>query len=92
MPRDLVIISMHEKDFPQGDLHFGHGDTPACEFNCLGRSADGWFSLARGDTLEMAREHARKQWPSANIVDAETEEDDDDDERRCSRCHLNNAR
>lgn len=78
--RDLVIISMHEKGFPQGDLHIGHGDTPADEFNCLGRAADGWFSLNRGATLEMARAHARKLYPEANIVDAKTDEDDDDED------------
>lgn len=76
---DLVIVSMHEKGFPQGDLYIDCGDMPIEEFNELGAVPDGWFSLNKGMTLEDARAEATKRYPGAKIVDAEDEDDDEDD-------------
>lgn len=76
---DLVIVSMHEKGFPQGDLYLGHGDTPPMEFEALGLSPDAWFSLKRGQPIDAARQHAKKLWPDAKIVEADDGEDDEEE-------------
>lgn len=78
--RDLVIVSMHEKGFPQADYYQGCGDMDAIEFRCLGKSPDGFFTMKRGDTLEAAFDKARKEWPAALIVPGETDDDEVEDE------------
>lgn len=76
--RDLVIVSMHEKGFPQADFYADAGDISADEFNMLGISPDSFFTMKRGETLEAAFAKARKKWPGANVMAAEPEEDDDE--------------
>lgn len=76
---DLVIVSMHDKGFPQADFYAGCGDMPADEFNACGMSPDDFFTLARGETLATAIERARREWPTARIVESDEDEPDDDD-------------
>lgn len=76
---DLVVVLMHEKGFPQADYYAGAGDMDPCEFNCLGRSPDDFFTMGRGDTLESAFAKARAEWPTANVVPAETDDEDEDE-------------
>ncbi len=77
--RDLVIVSMHEKGFPQADFYYGMGEMPQSEIEQIGPVPDIWFSLHRGDTLEMAKAKATAKWPTAKIVEAADEEDDEND-------------
>lgn len=57
---DLVIVSMHERGFPQADLYLGMAKYSATEFLAISPSADSFFTMKTGDTLEMAIEKARK--------------------------------
>lgn len=76
---DLVIVSMHERGFPQADIYEGCGDMDPNEFSCLGRSPDGFFTMSKGDTLDAAKEKARRKWPGANVVEAAEEDDEGSD-------------
>lgn len=78
--QDLVIVSMHERGFPQADFYQGMAKYDACEFRCIGASPDSFFTMKRGDTIEQAFIKARKEWPNALIVPAEVEDDDVEDE------------
>ena len=75
---DLVIVSMHEKGFPQADFYEGCGDMGAMEFGALGKAPDGFFTMRRGDSLDAAKAKAAEHWPSAKIVEADDEEEDDE--------------
>lgn len=77
---DLVIVSMHEKGFPQADLYKGLGEISASEFEALGPVADDFFTMKRGDTLLDATAKAMAKWPGANVVEAYREEDDEDED------------
>lgn len=79
-PADLAIVSMHEKGFPMGDLYLGQGRVDATVFNNMGLSPDSWFSLKRGDTLEMAADHARAIWPNALVVPARVDDDETEED------------
>lgn len=76
---DLVIISMHEKGFPQADMYADCGDMAADEFEAIGNAPDDFFTLRKGDTLEAAWRMARNRWPSAKIVEAADENESDED-------------
>lgn len=76
---DLVIVSMHENGFPQADLYHDAGSIDASEFERLGLSPDGFFTMKRGDTLEATWRKAREKWPDAKIVEGESDDEDDDD-------------
>jgi hypothetical protein len=65
MARDLVIISMHEKGFPQADFYYGHGETPAAEFEALGCTPDAYFSLSKCQPIEAAKAKAAAKWAGA---------------------------
>ena len=73
---DLVIVSMHERGFPQADIYHGAATMDPTEFRCCGMSPDGFFTLSRGQTIEDAKAEAKKEWPSAIIVEAETDDED----------------
>jgi hypothetical protein len=75
---DLAIVSMHERGFPQADLHLGCGTMSASEFNALGRAPDSFFTMKQGDTLEQAADKARRDWPQALVVPALDETEDED--------------
>jgi hypothetical protein len=79
--KDLVIVSLHPKGFPQADFYEGHGETPADEFNSMGCAPDGFFTLSSSQTLDDAKAEARRQWPAALIVEAEEEDGDEDEEQ-----------
>ena len=74
---DLVIVSMHEKGFPQADFYKDCGEMPADEFNWLGLSPDDFFTLAHGADLASAIRYARERWPTARIVESDEDEDDE---------------
>lgn len=74
---DLIIVSMHEKGFPQADIYFGLGDTDPCEFAFMGLAPDGFFTMSVGDTLEAAFAKASAKYPNAKVVCAEDDEDDE---------------
>lgn len=76
-PRDLVIVSMHVKGFPQADFYAEHGEMTSIEHEAIGASPDDFFTMVRGATIEDAENAARKRWPGALIVQAA--EDDEDD-------------
>lgn len=78
MARDLVVVSMHERGFPQGDLYCGCGDMGPSEFEALGTVPDSFFTLARGRTIEDAVAHARGRWPEALVVVADDDPAEDD--------------
>jgi len=76
---DLVIISMHEKGFPSADLYIGQGGGLALDDLDEGEPPDGFFTMKRGDTLEMASIKAAEKWPGATIMFAQDEPDEDDE-------------
>ena len=73
---DLVIISMHEKGFPQADIYLSAATMDPDEFRCCAMPPDGFFTMKRGQTLEDAKAHASTKWPDAKIVEAETYDED----------------
>lgn len=75
--QDLVIVSMHEKGFPQADIYMGMAKYDARQFRCIAPSPDGFFTMKRGATIEQAFDKARAKWPNAMIVPAEVEDDDE---------------
>ena len=79
--QDLVIVSMHERGFPQADFYQGMAKYDASEFERIGASPDSFFTMKTGDTLEQAFIKARKEWPNALIVPAATEDDEESDEQ-----------
>lgn len=76
---DLVVVSMHERGFPQGDYYIGMGEMPATEFEAISPSPDGFFTMSVGDTIEQAKAFAAEQWPEAVIVEAADEDEDEDE-------------
>lgn len=74
MPRDLVIVSMNEKGFPQADLYFGMADMPTDEFEACGMAPDGFFTMEPGDSLGTAYAKAQLTWPEAKVVLADDDE------------------
>ncbi len=78
---DLVIVSMHEKGFPQADMYRDCADIPAAEFEELGLVPDDFFTLKKGDTTHMAVIKAKERWPGAwveTILDLDDEHEDED--------------
>ncbi len=73
---DLVIISMHEKGFPQADIYLGAAEMDPSEFRRCVMPPDGFFTMKRGDTLEAAFAKAQAEYPTAKVVYAA--EDDDE--------------
>ena len=45
---DLVIISKHDKGFWQANLYVDAWEIPPSEFEAMGLSPDGFFTLKRG--------------------------------------------
>jgi hypothetical protein len=76
---DLVIVSMHEKDFPQADMYRFCGGMDAAEFEALGCAPDDFFTMKRGDSLSMAQSLAAIRWPGAKIVIADDEDYEDEE-------------
>lgn len=75
---DLVIVSMHEKGFPQADFYAEAADMPTWEFEATGMAPDDFFTLGRGNTIDEAIDQARVRWPDAKIVQAAEDEEEDD--------------
>ena len=73
---DLVIVSMHEKGFPQADLYC---KPPDGHFFGELSAPDDFFTMKNGDTLEMASISASVKWPGASISFAEEEPDEDEE-------------
>jgi hypothetical protein len=76
---DLVIISMHEKGFPQADFYAGWGKMSSLEFASVSPSPDSFFTMKRGDKLSDAHEKAQRTWPGS-IIKTAIDEDDEDEE------------
>ena len=70
---DLVVVSMHEKGFPQADYYLDCGDLSADDFEELGAAPDSYFTMRRGDSIEQALAKATAKWPNAKIVIAADE-------------------
>jgi hypothetical protein len=79
MPRDLVLLSMHEKGFWQADLYLNGCDIPAGEWEAIGPSPDEFMTMKKGTTLLDAMHRAGAKWPQARI-DLAAEADDEDDD------------
>lgn len=77
---DLVIVSMHEKGFPQADMYRDAAEIPADEFEAMGRAPDDFFTMSRRDCPHDAVIKAKERWPGAFVV---TVLDDPDDEEEC---------
>lgn len=76
---DLVIVSMHEKGFPQADMYRDVAEMPAWEFEATGMAPDDFFTLKRGDTLADAMTKASERWPGAKIVEADDGDNDEEE-------------
>jgi hypothetical protein len=77
--KDLVIVSMHEKGFPQADYYQGFGDMPMDEFNSLGCAPDAFFTMSKCQPIEAAKAKAAAQWPNSVIVEGADEEEEIED-------------
>jgi hypothetical protein len=75
---DLVIVSMHEKGFPQADMYHDAAEIPAWEFEALGMAPDDFFTMSRGDTPHDAVAKAKERWPEAFVVAVYPEDKTDD--------------
>lgn len=77
---DLVIVSMHEKGFPQADLYRGAAEIPAAEFETMGLAPDDFFTMSKGDAPHDAVLKAKARWPGAFVVTVLDDDDDEDDD------------
>lgn len=77
--RDLIVVSMHEKGFPQADIYDGCGDMDITWFNCAGMTPDGFFTMEVGQSIADAMEKAKTGHPGAVVVLGNNGEDDEDD-------------
>ena len=73
---DIAIVSMHEKGFPNADLYIGVN----CDDDLEGVVPDGFFTMKRGDTLEMAGIRASEKWPGVRVMVVEDESENYDEE------------
>lgn len=64
---DLAVVSMHEKGFPQADLYV----LANADDDLEGETPDDFFTMKRGDTIEMACGRAKEKWFGATVVIAE---------------------
>lgn len=78
--RDLVIVSMHVKGFPQADFYAGHGEMASDEHERIGASPDDFITLIRGSTIEDAERAAERRWPGSRIVRGRDDDDEECDE------------
>ena len=62
---DMIIISMHEKGFPQADLYHDVGGWDENDWDSA--VPDAFFTMKRGDTLEQASARAKMKWPEAEV-------------------------
>ena len=76
---DLVVVSMHEKGFPQADMYRGAAEIPADEFETIGMAPDDFFTMSKADSPHDAVIKAKERWPGAFVVTVL--DDPDDDER-----------
>jgi hypothetical protein len=76
---DLVIVSMHEKGFPQADMYRDASEIPAREFEAFGRSPDDFFTMSKGNAPHDAVVKAKERWPGAFVVTVLDDPDDEDE-------------
>ena len=65
MPKDVAVISDHEKGFFQGDLYLGASDWDWHDWD--GASPDSFFTTTKTCSLEDAKKSAIKFWPNAEV-------------------------
>ena len=76
---DLVIVSMHEKGFPQADFYRSAAEIPAAEFEVMGLAPDEFFTMKIGDSPHDAVQKAKLRWPGSFVVSVLDDPEDDDE-------------
>lgn len=77
MPRDVAVISLHEKGFWQADLYRDASELTNDEWE--GVAPDAFLTRKKGSDMQDAIDHACRFWPAAEIRIARDDEEDEDE-------------
>lgn len=70
---DLVIVSRHEKGFWQADFYRDGQEIPSDQWETIGPSPDGFFTMKRDGSALDAFTKAQGRWPGALVIYSNTD-------------------